>query len=956
MDRDRDKDRGQPRQGLRQSSEVYQRIRWDPRLRPGEFVIGYDTRFGGMQEIPLLAFEPGGDIPWHRVFYIRRGDVKVWDRRARLDRIFGSGDTPPEEVLALQDLGGPGGSAPAEKKAAAAEAPARPAYRFDGDAWRAVSGHEPAPALPAVLRVLTYNVLFDHHEAELLQTPRRTAALLDVLRRSDADLICLQEVTPPLMQALLAAPWVRAGYYASDGPVAETVTPDGQVLLSRLPLRLVREQAFSARKRALWGEAATRQGTLQVGVVHLTSNRAQDAAAARAGQVAALLAALSRQGDVPCILAGDFNTGEGELDAPLAAAGLGDAWRALRPGEPGYTFDPSRNALAALMSLRGARLRADRVLSRGAGALQLAPESVSLVGEEPVGDAAEGLYPSDHFGVLCTLRAAAPTASLDVAPTHRSALVILPPEEAWPAIQAIRAAHDPSFARWMPHINLIYGFVPEERFDEAAALLGPALMALAPFPVTLSALRTFAHPGSTTVWLEPVSEPAGALRALQAAAQALFPRCDEQQTRSPAGFTPHLTVAKLGKGGDPALLASWQRALRPQRFLVREVALISRRGDEPFVVRRVLPLRPVPPAGPAPAGPPPRRGGLVEALLRHGGAPDEAQRAAREQARRLVSDACARVLHEHGGAGEVELLGSARLGADTAASDLDLLCPAAPGLSTEEFFTAVQQALEKDPAAPAARGRVAASAFTPALKLRIGAVAVDLTYAGAGEISAAAAAEADAVLAQAGDPERFRTLLRALTTWARAHGVYGTAYGYPGGFTWAVLAAWLCARDARGGGVEALLERGLTTLAFWDFSDPIVLTEAAGRAQWGARDVMRVPTPLPPARNSARGVTPGTLAVLREELERARQVVRRVRQEGGWDALFAPMEPAQEAPFLLRCTLEGGDDEARRLVGGWLRGQALGLILELERALSRTGGRPRGPSRNPRAPGPRRRS
>ena len=64
-----------------------------------------------------------------------------------------------------------------------------------------------------------------------------------------------------------------------------------------------------------------------------------------------------------------------------------------------------------------------------------------------------------------TPRAQAPlpplTKALESAkPTHQTALVLIPPESCWAPIQAIRKQHDRSFERWMPHINLLYGFVP----------------------------------------------------------------------------------------------------------------------------------------------------------------------------------------------------------------------------------------------------------------------------------------------------------------------------------------------------------------------------------------------------------------------------------------------------------------------------------------------------------------
>ncbi len=68
------------------SREMYHRIRWDPRLDAGEFVIGHDAHGERLEEMPFEAFIPDGEIPWHRVWYFRRGHERVWDRRERIER------------------------------------------------------------------------------------------------------------------------------------------------------------------------------------------------------------------------------------------------------------------------------------------------------------------------------------------------------------------------------------------------------------------------------------------------------------------------------------------------------------------------------------------------------------------------------------------------------------------------------------------------------------------------------------------------------------------------------------------------------------------------------------------------------------------------------------------------------------------------------------------------------
>jgi len=182
--------------------------------------------------------------------------------------------------------------------------------------------------------------------------------------------------------------------------------------------------------------------------------------------------------------------------------------------------------------------------------------------------------------------------SLEAAPkVALTAVVLIPPETIWEPIQAIRSAHDPQFVRWMPHVTLLYPFVPETRLDEAAALLTPAAATVEPFEATLASFGHFVHGrGSATLWLRP--EPSDRLIALQAALAQAMPWCDDVG-RFPGGFTPHLSVGRFpnrtqAEAMAERLLTTWT----PLRFRALQVALIARPGPPgaPFAVRTRLPL------------------------------------------------------------------------------------------------------------------------------------------------------------------------------------------------------------------------------------------------------------------------------------------------------------------------------------------------------------------------------
>ena len=61
------------------------------------------------------------------------------------------------------------------------------------------------------LTVVTYNVWFSKHRQR-----ERALSLFSILENSDADVICLQEVTPFFLQLLTEQDWMRKRYILSD--------------------------------------------------------------------------------------------------------------------------------------------------------------------------------------------------------------------------------------------------------------------------------------------------------------------------------------------------------------------------------------------------------------------------------------------------------------------------------------------------------------------------------------------------------------------------------------------------------------------------------------------------------------------------------------------------------------------------------------------------------------------
>lgn len=175
--------------------------------------------------------------------------------------------------------------------------------------------------------------------------------------------------------------------------------------------------------------------------------------------------------------------------------------------------------------------------------------------------------------------------------THKTAVVVIPPAEVWPPIQAIRRKHDRQVRRWMPHVTLLYPFRPAAEFDAVSAELARVGAGLRAFEMELATFHLFAHSRRrATIWLAP--EPGDAVRDLQTRLWQAVPDCDELR-RFADGFTPHLSVGQA-RGTEEArrLIDRWQSTWVPLRFQVTAMALIRR--DKPpndvFRVAKTIPL------------------------------------------------------------------------------------------------------------------------------------------------------------------------------------------------------------------------------------------------------------------------------------------------------------------------------------------------------------------------------
>ncbi|MFD3481683.1 poly(A) polymerase [Streptomyces sp. NPDC058665] len=873
---------------MRTSDQLYHQVRWDPRFDPARFVLGVSRRGTTPGRIPLPAFVPGGDIPWHRVLFVEADGELVWDRATGVDRIDA---TRAGRVRHARLLRAPFFTAGTP-------------YAYGSEGWRPAQA-APAPA-PASLRVLTWNTLWDRYDSDRVRTSERRPLLLAALAESDADVIALQEVERDLLTMLLNAPWVRASYTVSSDPRGRDVDDNGLLLLSRLPVREAGHHVLGPHKAVTALTVETAAGPVVVAVTHLSSDHSTDGAERRRTELAALAEGLAGIDTQAVILLGDFNDGAGGGEGPAAALALRDAWSEVYGSEDRTpTFDPVANPLAAVASLSGRAGRLDRVLLRGSAVVTRA----ALRGDTPD---ASGLYISDHYGVeaevnLVEVGGSSAGDVLDVAATARTAVGWIPPRELWAPIEAVRREHDPQADRWPPHVNVLFGFVPESDFERAAPLLAAVAAQTAPFTARLGGVHTFGHREDATLWLDPAAGGGSEWAELRQALERRFPRCGGRRAE---GFTPHLT---LGRSRDPRRVAAGIEArLGEVSAGVGELALLSRRGEEPMRVRATVALGT----------------GMISWLVDD--QPLTKPTADTDETAGLL----ARILAE----GAVHVVGSRRMGCASAGADLDLVA-ALPGAAVDmdEIRRRVTAALP-DGASPV---REVVGARVPGLRFTVGELGVDLAVVATGDIHPSSAVEhraelgdsaavalsavSDAVAVRAAVGDRqgaFAALAREVKTWAAARGLDSAPFGGLPGLAWAVLAA-RTVMEADTLEPDDLLRHFFGAWAAWDWRDPVSLPTAVRST--GVTAPVTVLTPTAPIRSCTEQVGPGHRDLLVQELYRAWELLE---TGAAPTALSAPPPLHRRHAAWAVVTVDTGRPDTL----GRFRGRVRALLTALEEA------------------------
>ncbi|CAF1114629.1 unnamed protein product [Rotaria sp. Silwood1] len=252
-------------------------------------------------------------------------------------------------------------------------------------------------------RVVTYNIWFSED-----YQPIRFRSLCDILNKSQAQIIGLQEMTANILQQLLSQDFVQERYYLSDVDGRTFKEWYGVLLLIDIRLHISKlslihfSQSTMGRRLILAEIKLDENEILRIGTVHLESldNKQQ-----RLHQLDICRKVFNRS-PTSCILMGDFNfhaRGQENIDQFNRLPQWIDVWPCLMGSDNhGYTYDTETNSMTKFHNGSSDRSRLDRIILLSQ---TIIPTHIQIIGNQPIAyQGNSNLFPSDHFGLTAVFQ------------------------------------------------------------------------------------------------------------------------------------------------------------------------------------------------------------------------------------------------------------------------------------------------------------------------------------------------------------------------------------------------------------------------------------------------------------------------------------------------------------------------------------------------------------------------
>ena len=161
-------------------------------------------------------------------------------------------------------------------------------------------------------------------------------------------------------------------------------------------------------------------------------------------------------------------------------------------------------------------------------------------------------------------------------------------------VDEIRSKHDRAYPRWMPHINLLFPFVPQDQFADIEARLQPVLEQLEPVEILLDQVSHFKQKKQATVHLKPSNpDHQQALQTLYQIVRTTLPEIPVKRDE----FNAHLTLAQYKNSETEEQITALQNIFNanPIRLRVDRLYILQRSTEDksvPFHIAKKIPFGP----------------------------------------------------------------------------------------------------------------------------------------------------------------------------------------------------------------------------------------------------------------------------------------------------------------------------------------------------------------------------
>jgi len=169
-----------------------------------------------------------------------------------------------------------------------------------------------------------------------------------------------------------------------------------------------------------------------------------------------------------------------------------------------------------------------------------------------------------------------------------TALTVILPKENWDKVNSIRKNHDKAYSRWMPHVNLLFPFVPQEKFEEYYEKLQKVLSGFGPIPLYFNKIGYFEQKNQVTVNLQLSDDS-----KLQELFELIRNSIPEVKPKHPE-FHPHLTLGQFDKNILDQKMVELDNWLGLGLYAnIDQIYIINRskKDNMPFSINRVINLK-----------------------------------------------------------------------------------------------------------------------------------------------------------------------------------------------------------------------------------------------------------------------------------------------------------------------------------------------------------------------------